>query len=197
MDECPPGWEFLLFAGLLLQGKTELKLRWRDHQLRLNTADYHHVGEDDIAAYLGAAFRRLRWTLGPIERIFGAQEDAFGKPGEPGDAALIEHFANWIVEAYRRLLDWAGTVRSADVPEEFQLAIELSSQAADLSLERIRTFIDEMVDAADQLPAKLAAPETKREPIDLQLTLTLEADSELMDAAIDELRRALGLEPDG
>lgn len=195
--ERPTGWEFLLFAGVLLQGKNDLKLRWRDHQLRLPTAEYHRVDEDDVAGYLGAAFGRLGWTLGPVERVFDAQEDAFGEPGEPGDAALIQHFADWIIEVYRRLLDWAGTVRSAGVPEEFELAIELSSQAADLPLERIRSFIDETVAAVDQLPAKLAAPENEREPIELQLTLTLDADNELMGAAVDELRRVLGQEPDG
>jgi len=52
------------------------------------------------------------------------------------------------------------------------------------------------VAAVDQLPARLAAPENEREPIELRLTLTLEADNELMGAAVDELRRVLGQEPD-
>ena len=193
----PDGWELLLFAGVLMQGKNDLDLRWRDHQLRLPSADYHRLEEDEVAGYLGAAFGRLGWTLAPIERVFAAQEDAFGKPGAPGDAALIQHFAGWIIEVYRRLLDWAGTVRSAGVPEEFELAVELSSQAADFPLERIRSFIDETVDAVDQLPAKLAMPENGREPIELRLTLTLEADDKLMGAAVDELRRVLGQESDG
>ncbi len=193
----PDGWEFLLFAGVLLQGKNDLELRWRDHQLRLPTADYHRIDEDEVAGYLGAAFGRLGWTIGPMERVFAAQEDAFGKPGEPGDAALIHHFAGWIIEVYRRMLDWAGTVRSVGVPEDFELAVELSSQAADLPLERIRSFIDETVDALDALPAKLATPENERAPIELRLTLTLKADNELMGAAVDELRRVLGQEPDG
>jgi len=192
----PEGWEFLLFAAALLEGKKDLELRWRDHQLRLPTADYHRLDEDDVPGYLGAAFGRLRWTLGPIEPIFAAQEDAFGKPGEPGDPALIRHFAGWIIEVYRRLLDWASTVRSAGAPEEFELAVGLSSQAADLPLKRIRSFIDETVAAVDQLLAKLAAHENEREPIELRLTLTLEADNDLMGAAVDELRRVLGQEPD-
>lgn len=190
----PDGWEFLLFAGLLLQGKNDLELRWRDHQLRLSTAEYHRLAEDEVAGYLGEAFGRLGWTIGPIERVFAAQEDAFGKPGESGDAALIEHFACWIIEIYRRLLDWAGTVRSAGVPEGFELAVELSSQAADVPLERIRSFIDETVLAFDQLPAKLAAPRDEREPV--EVTLTLEADHDLMEAAVDELGRVLGQEPE-
>jgi hypothetical protein len=193
----PDGWEFLLFAAVLLQGKNDLELRWRDHQLRLPTADYHRVDEDEVAGYLGAAFGRLGWTVAPIERVFAAQEDAFGKAGESGDVALIQHFAGWIIEIYRRLLDWAGTVRSAGVPEEFDLAVELSSQAADIPLERIRSFIDATVAAVDQLPAKLAVPDNERKPIELRLTLTLEADNELMGAAVDELRRVLGQEPAG
>lgn len=197
VTERPDGWEFLLFAAVLVRGKNDLELRWRDHELRLPTADYHRLDEDEVAGYLSAAFGRLRWTLGPIERVFAAQEDAFGKPGEPGDAALIEHFAGWIVDVYRRLLDWAGTVRSAGVPEEFELALQLSSQAADLPLERIRSFIGETVAATDQLPAQLAAPENEGEPIELRLNLILDVDHDLMGAAVDELRRVLGQEPDG
>lgn len=193
----PDGWEVLLFAASLRQGKNDLDLRWRDHQLRLPTADYHRLDEHDVAGYLGAAFGRLGWTLGPIERVFAAHEDAFGKPGESGDAALIRHFAGWIIEVYRRLLDWAGTVRSADVPEEFELAVELSSQAADLPLERIRSFIDDTIAAVDQLSGDLAAPEDERKPIELLFTLTLEADNELMGAAVDELQRVLNQAADG
>ena len=193
----PGGWELLLFAARLLQGKNDLELRWRDHQLRLPTADYHRLDEDEVAGYLSAAFGRLGWTLRPIERVFAAHEDAFGKPGEPGNVALIQHFADWIIEVHRRLLDWAGTLRSVGVPEEFELTVELSSQAADLPLERLRSFIDETVAAVDELPGKLGAPENERESIELDLTLTLEADSELMEAAIDELRRVLGQERGG
>ena len=193
----PGGWEYLLFAAVLLQGKNDLELRWYDHRLGLPTAEYHRVDEDEVVGYVGAAFGRLGWTLRPINRVFAAHVDAFGRPGEPGDAALIQHFAGWIIEVYRRLLDWAGVVRSAGVPDEFELAVELSSQAADLPLEQIRSFIDETVAAVDQLPAQLMAHREEHEPIELRLTLTLEADNELMGAAVDELRRVLGQEPDG
>src|SRR5690349_3418374 len=71
----PAGWELLLFAALLLQGKQDLELRWRDHQLQLPTGEYHRVDEEEVADYLSAAFGRLGWTIGPIGRVFDAQED--------------------------------------------------------------------------------------------------------------------------
>lgn len=194
LDARPAGWEFLLFAAELQRGKTDLELRWRDHQLRLPTAEYRRLDEDDVAGYLAAAFGRLAWTLAPVDRVFAAQEDAFGKPGEPGNAALIQHFAGWVVRIYGRLLDWAGIVRSAGAPEGFELALELSAQAADIPIERIRSFIDETVAMIDELPGRLALPDHEREPIKLELTLTLDVDNELMEAAVDELRRVLGQE---
>jgi hypothetical protein len=193
----PDGWEFLLFAGALIRGKDELEPLWRDHQLGLPSGEYHRIDEEDVAGYLSAAFGRVAWTIRPIERIFAAQEDVFGKPGEPGDAALIQHSAGWLIEVYRRLLDWAGTVRSADVPEEFELAVELSAQAADLALQRIRSFIDDTVTAIEQLMVALDTRGDEREPIELRLQLILDVDHDLMAAAVDELRRALGQEPDG
>jgi hypothetical protein len=187
----PPGWELLLFAAVLLEGKRDLEARWRDHRLRLPTGEHHRLREEDVAPYLADAISRLRWAVRPMEPVFAAHEEAFGRPGEPGDPELIRHFAVWIVEVQRRLLDWADAVRSADAPPRFDRALDLAARAADRPLERIRAFIDDTVAALDELPAKLAAPPGERERITLDLTLTLDADSELMAAAVDELRRAL------
>jgi hypothetical protein len=193
LEERPPLWEYLLFGGVLWQGKQELGLGWRDHQLRLPTDQYRRLAEDEVVGFLSEAFGRLSWIIEPLERVFEGQEDAFGKPGESGNPQLIEHFASWIISVYKQLLDWAGMVRSADAPEEFGKALELAAHAADAPVDQIREFVDRTVEQLEQIPEHLERPETEREehPLHLELTLALSADEALMDEAIAELRSAL------
>ena len=151
------------------------------------------MGEEEVAGFLSEAFGRLIWIIEPLTRVFEAQEDAFGKPGEPGDEQLIEHFARWIISVYRQLLEWAGAVRSADPPEEFRKAVELSAHAADAPLLQIREFVDRTVEQLEQAPKHFARPEDEREenPLLLEVTLTLSADDALVDEALAELQNAL------
>jgi hypothetical protein len=175
------------------------------------------LGEEEVAGFLSEAFGRLIWIIEPLTRVFEAQEDAFGKPGEPGDEQLIEHFARWIISVYRQLLEWAGAVRSADPPEEFRKlnawaiatpsnpvrsadppeefrkAVELSAHAADAPLLQIREFVDRTVEQLEQVPKHFARPEDEREenPLLLEVTLTLSADDALVDEALAELQNAL------
>ena len=151
------------------------------------------MGEEEVAGFLSEAFGRLIWIIEPLTRVFEAQEDAFGKPGEPGDEHLIEHFARWIISVYRQLLEWAGAVRSADPPEEFRKAVELSAHAADAPLLQIREFVDRTVEQLEQVPKHFARPEDEREenPLLLEVTLTLSADDALVDEALAELQNAL------
>lgn len=193
LEERPPAWEYLHFGGVLQQGKEELELAWRDCQLRLPTGPYRRLDEEEVAGFLSEAFGRLIWIIEPLSRVFEAQEDAFGKPGEPGNEQLIAHFARWVISVYRQLLEWAGAVRSADPPEEFRKAVELSAHAADTPIQQIREFVDGTLAQLEQIPEHFARPEKEREknPLLLELTLTLSADDALVDEALAELRNAL------
>lgn len=196
IESRPDCWEFFLFAGEILHGKNELAQLWRDHELRLPSAEYRRVDDDDVAAYVSEAFSRLVWCVSPIEPLFAGQEEAFGRPGESGNPELIQHLAGWLIEVYRRLLEWTATVRSVSVSEEFEFAMDLCSQAGDQPLEQVRSFIDETVSTVAELPAKLAVPEEERDPIELEFILTLKLDIGVAEAAVDELRRARGQEPE-
>jgi hypothetical protein len=194
LEERPPGWEYLLFGAVLWQGKEELALAWRDHELRLPTGPYRRLEEDEVAGFLSEALGRLTWIIEPMSRVFEAQEDAFGKPGDPGNVQLIEHFARWIVSVYRQLLQWAGEVRSAVPPDELRKAIELAAHAADAPIQQIREFVDRTAAQLEQIPEYLRRPESERkdQTLQLELTLTLSADEALLDEALSELQAALG-----
>lgn len=190
LAERPPAWEYLLFAGVLLHGKRDLELRWRDHQLRLPTTDYHRVGDDDVTGYLSEAFDRLAWIIEPVSWVFEGHEEAFGEPGEPGDPALIEHFGRWIVSVYARLLEWAGTVRSAGVARRFERALELSARVADMPIDQIRGFLEQTVAQIAQMPEHIAKPQPHDEQLRTEISLTLTTDEQARKDVIDAVRAA-------
>ncbi|HKG04699.1 MAG TPA: hypothetical protein VKB03_16120 [Conexibacter sp.] len=193
LRERPPVWEFLLFAGVLLQRRAALEPKWRGHELRLPSRSRQYLDEDAVAPHLSKAASRLRQTVEPMKRIFEDQQAAFGAPGEHGDAVRIIHFAEWLMNAYEDLLDWAAELRAAIVPDEFQRAVELNAQAADQPLQRLRGFVDDVIRGAEKIPEHLATPEAEREPLVIDPTLHMALDGDVTDRAVAELRRALGL----
>lgn len=193
LDTRPAGWEYLLFAARLAQGKHALRLAWRDHVLELSSGPYRRLEPDEVTGYLSGEFGRLAWLIEPMQRVFAAQEDAFGRPGEPGEPELIEHFADWIVGIYRQLMEWAAGVRSVGVPEEFEPAVRLWAHAGDASIEQISSFIDVTAQRLDEVAAQLAGrqPGDDEEPIAVDLSLTLTIDEALNEEALAMLGDAV------
>jgi len=185
-------WEYRLFAEVLQQGRDDLEATWRDHQLSLPRGPYRRLDPADVPRRLSAAFGELSWIVEPVERVFDSHIEAFGKPGQAGDADLIRHFASWILLTYRRLLDWAAELRNEDPGADFMRAVRLSAHAVDAPLDQFRAFIDDSIYKIRQAE-RMIAGSTKsddRRPIELSLTLTLEVDQALLDEAHAELARA-------
>lgn len=191
LDSRPAGWELLLFASLLRQGKLNLEPKWRDHELEIPARQRTYVESDEITHRISLAYGRLGSMVGPMERVFEAQEAAFGPPGEAGDPVLIEHFARWIINVYEDMLDWAAELRALDVPDEFERAVALTAKVADRPLSQVRAFIDRAVEQADRIPAHMAKSDDERGQLIVEATLAMQVDSDLMEEAVAELRRAI------
>jgi len=188
----PPAWEYLLFAGVLRQGLDKLSGKWRNHELRLPARERQYLSGDDVADRLSAAFGRLGGIVEPLNRVFEDQQSAFGAPGEAGDPQKIEHFATWVIDAFEDILDWQAELRALDAPSEFDQALELAAQSADLPIERIHNFVTSVVSQSEQIPEFVARSKEEQEaqPLVIEATLYLEVDSPLMDRAIEEITRA-------
>ena len=78
------------------------------------------------------------------------QERAFGKPGEPGDAALIQHLAKRTVDGYTELMEWARRLRSMPVPTEMQEVFRLAAAMMDRPVKEFREYDDQVVAQLDQ-----------------------------------------------
>jgi hypothetical protein len=188
----PPAWEYLLFAGLLSEGMSSLEAKWRDHELELPARQREHVDGDEVASRMSMAFGDLASIIEPLNRVFAGQEEAFGAPGEPGDPVRIEHLARWILAAYEDMLDWAAGLRAVAVPEQFERAVALTAKAADRPLVQFRAFVYEAIDQVGRIADHLSKPEEEqRETLLVELTLTVEADNDLMEEAVSELKRAI------
>jgi TIR domain len=65
----PPGWEYMLFTGILAQSSAALEPKWRDHQLRYVRRSGPALNDADVSAFIQGALRELRGIIGNIERI--------------------------------------------------------------------------------------------------------------------------------
>jgi hypothetical protein len=188
-------WEYRLFAAVLRDGRRDLEPKWRDHQLRLGRGPRAWIDADSALQQLG---REIGWVgdqgaavmrmLDPVALVA-----VFGAPGEPGDAALIEHLARRIVKAYEDMLDWAASLRSTSVPEPFEELRDVTAEHVDRPIDGMRQFMDDVVDQMTRLPQYFAIASVEHPP-EIRMTLTLEADpavSAKLDQVLARLRRRL------
>lgn len=193
--EQPRGWEYLLFASVLADGKEALEAKWRDHELGYVRPSGRRLTDPEAVELLTTATSEVMEYIKNLERALDPrfQELAFGRPGEPGDPDRIEHLAGRTIIVYEDLLDWAARLRSAQVSERFRRAVQLVASLVDLPLKQVRTFVDRCVAEFDRIPALLAAPD--RERININLTLKLDIDpatSHAFQREMDRLRRSGG-----
>jgi hypothetical protein len=185
-----PGWEYLLFAGVLAQNVRRLELKEHDHELQLIRGSRQHLDLQETTQYLSHAFGDLAAVWKPMGRLFepSTQEQAFGAPGEPGDAARIEHFAQWIVDMYEQTLDWGLAMRRLDVPDPLKKAVDLAAQAANQPASDVKRFINRAIEETDRIPTALATPDPL--PVKIELALVLTVDDQLLADFDRELKRA-------
>jgi hypothetical protein len=89
----PSAWELYLFAGIILQGKNELRPKRQDYEVGYATPVRRLNEDEDVVRYLWdriAAAQRLNRNLMALldEHV---QVQAFGRTGEPGDVERIQH----------------------------------------------------------------------------------------------------------
>jgi hypothetical protein len=184
------GWEYLLFAAILLRELDALEPKYRDHEIGFTRPEPGPVlGADRIMSVLGAAMNEASALVANVERVFDApaQERAFGAPGEPGDPERIAHLAERVVAVYDGLLDWAARIRGTPAEDEVKPAVALVSQFLDLPVQQFRDFVARVVAEVDRLPDLFGADGD--ETVVLSLTLTVTMDEGLLDEFGVECRR--------
>ena len=192
LAERPPGWEYQLFAGVLLQGRAALEPKWRDHQLRYVRTSGPALSRDQISSYIPATLREVSSFASNIERVTdaGARSRAFGPPGIPGDPTEIEHLGQRVVEIYEGFLDWSARIRGTPVPGDHRRLFELLASFADNPIREMQAFMDHTVYELDRLPERLASDGD--EPIEIMTYIDCTIDknvSKEFDREMKRLRR--------
>lgn len=184
----PPGWEYLHFAGALLQGRRALEPKWLDYRAGYSQPSGRYLDHEDAVRYLRGAFSDILVITEPVGAMFSVENHilAFGADGEPGNPTLIEHLAKRVLTLYEGLLDWAARIRGMNFPGEFEYAAELAANVAERPASEVRDFLDHVVEQIGRVPEILARENS--EPVRIELWLKLSVD----DRAIDAFNRELG-----
>ena len=192
LREKPPGWEFLLFANVLLMEKQRLEMKWHDHNMPPFRRKRPLMDVQEASAFLSSEASNLVGLVDALSHGFPreVQEQAFGAPGESGDSIRIEHFAKRIIQTYEGMLDWAAGIREIEPPEVLQEVWELAPQMPDRALGEFRDFVDRVVREMDGVPAKVDELKDEDEPLFIGLDLTLDLDDQLMEEFHRRMKRA-------
>lgn len=179
----PRGWEVLLFAGILRQEKEALEFKWRDYEVGYAPRSGRHLSDQEALSYLRNTVRDAAAIIKGMMTVFNEENktQAFGPPGESGNAILIAHFARRIVGGYEELLDWAAGFRGMGVSERMAHVFERAALIAGQPAGDVRKFADEVVSNAEQLASWHSNPVGKPAAISVGLILTLD------DAAVKNL----------
>ncbi|MGC0421441.1 hypothetical protein [Embleya sp. AB8] len=170
----PVGWEYLLFAGALVQGKHRLEPKWRDYVLGYARPNGRRVQEHDVEHELRGRLTDLLQVSQTVMIILSpdAQERAFGAPGVAGDSDAIVHLAERLVSCYEELLDWSADIRGAVYPISMKHAAQLAASVVGQPAKEMRAFFDQAAATMDGLPDAVAAG--RRLDLVLRLTLTVD-----------------------
>jgi hypothetical protein len=190
--------EYLLFAGILAEGKDALEPKWRDHQLRYVAEAGPSLSDDEAPSFIPKAMHELLLLSNNMDRILRTQVKE-GGPGEsevPGDPVRIEYLGRRVLEVYEGLLDWSAHIRGILTTDNFKRVFEILASYAENPITQTRAFIDEYVHEVGSLPDRLADPERladpNPEPIRVTFRPTWELDKRLsseFDHEMDRLRR--------
>jgi hypothetical protein len=185
----PSFWEYLLFAGVLAQGKAALEPKWQDYQLGYVRLARPALDDSQAMAFIQGAFNEIQAVTGNVERVLNpqVQERAFGPPGLEGDPGHIERMGQRIIEIYEGYLDWAARIRGTPTSERFRRLFHIVALFVDKPIQLTRNFIDQCVAEVDRLPERLA--ETDERPIHITLELVLDVDRHIESEFNRELRR--------
>ncbi|WP_410626143.1 toll/interleukin-1 receptor domain-containing protein [Amycolatopsis sp. cmx-8-4] len=185
LSERPPGWEYLLYGGMLHQGIADLADKYRDHVIEFAPHNGTVVDDEEGLTLLSTKLTSVATIVSNIDRVLSpeAQVAAFGEPGEPGDPERIIHLASRLTSIYGELLDWSADLRAIGIADDsLRRAANAEARLADDPIRKIRQLVQIYMHGLDGISAQLLNGE------DVNLTFSLKID--LDESAMDEFSSA-------
>lgn len=189
LRERPGGWEYLLYAAVLLQQRDRLEEQYRDHLLRHAPLAGDPLDAEAASRELKSAFPDALGLIRTLMELFNPEvhERSFGALGAEGDEALIRQLARRTMDGYAEFMDWEKRLRGARVPADFQDAFRLAAELGRNPVEELRSYVDEIVSEMDRVPELLKTESEK--PIAIEIELVLTIDEEAQEAFTKEVER--------
>lgn len=189
-DERPDGWEYLVFAARLDAASTALAhgLQSPDTSGRSYETPRNR---DRVLRILSEDSRTAAAIVEDLVSIFDEVRvlEAFGAPGEPGDARRIVALAETFITNYDQMLQWSERARATRTSDEMVDLVQTHAELMDLPNQQVDEYIDRWTALADELPALLVQAERSPEPVKLDLSLTLTVDDDVLARYKAELAR--------
>lgn len=173
--EKPRLWEYALFGSVLVDQLSTYDSVYRDYQVGYVAEIGPRVPVSELGGYLSDASSRVTLVVRNFNKLLDgkAQTRAFGEPGQPGDARLIEHLARRLIDIYGDLLTWAARIRGIRVDEEAERAVELLAQYVDSPIEAIREFVTDYVRQINEI-SEILRSGVPDSPIEITMSIVLD-----------------------
>jgi len=185
-----PGWEYMLFAARLDAGARALAFVHPAHNYS-ERAFAPTSSEQRLWELIQGDNRDAVTLVQDLESVFDPDrvEQAFGRPGEPGDPQLIIDLAEELILGYDRMLAWTDRSRATKAPDRLANIATLHSHLLDQPNQQIEDYIDRWNAVAARIPELVEGAEQSVEPLTIDMSLRLTIDETLLDRFTAEARR--------
>lgn len=188
--ERPMGWEYLLFAQILIDEVSVLQDFRREHELGLRLGVSENVPILDLTSWTTPRIAELESLSATLLTLMNnALPEAFGKPGEPGNIREIVFVARRIVQAYRRAIEWSQHVRQASGDDRLRPVLDAMAKFPNDIIRKIEGLGPHI---KTELEKALQEPKTGG-PVVVDITLTLDiCGADEFAVAMHQLQESLG-----
>ena len=183
IEERPYKWEYALWSLILAERIEELEQKWKDFESRTPGRPTLVLNTRNINSFPHDVVNTLHELLAEINELFSAQskERTLGAPGDVGDPREIERIALALIDVYERLMDWSSELRGAQVSPRYVGLVGIAAEIPRRPAELIREFVRDFAQGMERI--------TAGESFDLDLTLKVDLDSDVLDRFIAEYER--------
>ena len=170
--EKPELWEYRLFAAALKDNLEKLDDLRYDVKYGISFNRVISIDNpQEVILSVQTKMEELRCKIDLLNPMINiALVEAFGEPGQPGDAEYIIYVAEKIIDIYKYIHEWSLSFNSFLVPEEFRGLLHAASRLSETVIQDIESFIKDYNDGLEHLVLGLE-DSTEKRTIEFKLDL--------------------------
>lgn len=179
--ERPKAWEYRLFLQSLIdevERRTDLVREYREGLLLEASTS---VSASDAPEWFLTRLHELQSLVASANRLINeSAQEAFGKPGEPGDVEHIVWVSRMVAVVLENTIKWATRIRCTRLASPFDLVAPEAALFVEDLISQFTTFPRDSLNKVED--ALLQPPSGKPQELRLVMTLTLANQSRFFEA---------------